>query len=75
MKCDICGSNSARLRHIPRSYGHGDSLLVIENVPVVSCPDCGESYMTAETARELDHLKRDRQHTAAKRPVPVATYA
>ena len=26
-----------------------DSLLVVENVPVVACPNCGESYMTAET--------------------------
>ena len=26
-----------------RSYGEGENLLVIENIPVVSCPHCGES--------------------------------
>lgn len=32
---------------ITHSYGRGAALLVIENVPVVVCPDCGESYVTA----------------------------
>lgn len=38
MICDSCGKEGARLRHITRSYGKGVSLLVIENVPVFSCP-------------------------------------
>jgi hypothetical protein len=29
-------------------------LLVIENVPVTSCPNCGESYLTAETLHEIE---------------------
>ena len=31
MICDICGQQGARVRHIPRSYGKGEDLLVIEN--------------------------------------------
>jgi YgiT-type zinc finger domain-containing protein len=49
MICDICGETNARLRHITRSYGKGENLLIIENIPAVSCPDCGETYLTAET--------------------------
>lgn len=45
--CDICGKEGAKVRHVSRSYGKGDNLLVIENVPVISCPHCGESYLTA----------------------------
>ena len=26
-----------------------EDLLVIESIPVVSCPNCGENYLTAET--------------------------
>jgi len=72
MICEICGGEEARVRHVTRSYGNGSNLLVIENVPVVSCPRCGESYMTAETMHELDRIKSNRGALAGLRPVAVA---
>jgi len=73
--CDNCGKHGARIIHVSRSYGKGTELLVIENVPVVSCPHCGESYLTAATLREIDNIKRNRSKVAATRPVPVAAFA
>jgi YgiT-type zinc finger domain-containing protein len=73
--CDNCGKPGARIRHISRSYGKGDHLLVIENVPVISCPSCGESYLTARTLHEIDRIKRERQQRATTRPVAVAEFA
>ncbi|MBK7216476.1 MAG: type II toxin-antitoxin system MqsA family antitoxin [Candidatus Promineofilum sp.] len=73
--CDICGKPGARIRHMSRSYGKGDDLLVIENVPVVSCPNCGDSYLTAETLYEIERIKLHRQAMAEERPVPVAVFA
>lgn len=75
MVCDICGKEGARIRHSTRSYGKGDRLLVIENVPIISCPHCGESYLTAETLHEIERIKLHRQNFATKRPVSVAQYA
>ncbi|MFQ5594790.1 MAG: type II toxin-antitoxin system MqsA family antitoxin [Anaerolineae bacterium] len=75
MVCDMCGEQGTRIRRVTRSYGKGKSLLVIENVPVVSCPHCGESYLTAETLHEIERIKLHRQNFAVKRPVPVAEYA
>jgi YgiT-type zinc finger domain-containing protein len=72
MVCDICGKEGARIRHVTRSDGKADDLLVIENVPVISCPHCGESYLTAETLHEIERIKLHRQNFAAKRPVAVA---
>ena len=69
--CDVCGNPGAKIRYISRSYGKGDTLLVIENVPVVSCPHCGESYLTAETLHEIERIKLHRQAMAEARPVPV----
>ena len=60
MICDICGKSEAKLRRVTRSYGKGDNLLVIEDVPAISCPSCGESYLTADTLHELDRIKRQR---------------
>lgn len=73
--CDVCGRGGARVRHVTRSYGRGASLLVIENVPVISRPHCGASYLTAATLHELERIKSRRASFAVERPVPVAVFA
>ena len=75
MKCDVCGKNRALIRRVGRTYGKGKNLLVIENIPVVCCPDCGESYMTAETIHEIERIKTHRESFAVKRSVKVACYS
>ncbi len=75
MICDICGKNGARIRKITRSYGKGENLLVIENIPVVSCPNCGESYLTADTLHEIERIKLHRKSWAQERNIPVAEFA
>ena len=74
MICDICGKEGARIRRVSRSYGKGQNLLVIEDVPIVSCPHCGESYLTAETLHEIERIKLHRQSFATERPVAVAAF-
>ena len=73
--CDVCGKGGAQVRHVTRTYGRGARLLVIENVPLVSCPHCGESYMTAATLHEIERIKRQPARSASKRPVAVAVFA
>lgn len=72
--CGMCGKEGARVRRVTRSYGKGEDLLVIQNVPVVSCPHCGESYLTAEALHEIERIKANRRGLAAKRPVAVADF-
>lgn len=73
--CDICGKEGAKIRFVSKSYGRGQTLFVIENVPVVSCPHCGESYLTAETLHEIERIKLHRQLLAEERSVSVAVFA
>jgi len=75
MICDICGESGVRIRKITRSYGKGENLLVIENIPVVSCPNCGESYLSAETLHEIERIKLHRKSWAKERNIPVAEFA
>ena len=75
MICDNCGKEGVRIRHVSRSYGEGATLLVIENIPVISCPECGESYLTAETLHEIERIKLHRETLTEKRDVPVAAFA
>jgi YgiT-type zinc finger domain-containing protein len=74
MICDICGKEGARIRRVARSYGKGENLLVIEHVPVVSCPHCGESYLTAETLHEIERIKLHRKSFAVPRNIAVAVF-
>ncbi len=67
MRCDVCGHEGVPIRRVTRTYGNGAGLLVIENIPVVSCPRCGESYMTAETLHEIERLKLHRHSLAEER--------
>ena len=75
MVCDICGNRGAQVRHVSRSFGKGRTLFVIEDVPITSCPHCGESYLTAETLHEIERIKRHRRSLAKERRIAVATFA
>jgi YgiT-type zinc finger domain-containing protein len=74
MKCEICGAEGVIIRRLSRSYGQGPDLLVIENVPTVSCRHCGESYMTAEALHEIERIKRHCRSWAQERTAPVAEF-
>jgi YgiT-type zinc finger domain-containing protein len=74
MICDICGRKGVRIRKVSRTYGRGKNLLVIENIPVLSCPRCGESYLTAETLHEIERLKLHRKSLAVERPVEILSF-
>ena len=68
MVCAVCGQEGARSRRVTRSYGKGETILIIENVPVGSCPHCGTSYLTAQTLHEIDRIKRHRHELAMLAP-------
>ncbi|MBA2591649.1 MAG: type II toxin-antitoxin system MqsA family antitoxin [Gammaproteobacteria bacterium] len=70
--CAACGQAGVLLREVTRSFGRGPNLLVIEGIPMWSCPHCGESYFTAQTMHEIERIKALRKSVAVARPVPVA---
>jgi YgiT-type zinc finger domain-containing protein len=74
MRCDRCGAHTAQQRLVTRSFGHGDRLVVIENIPYVFCTRCGERYFTASTMREIERLKHLKIDRARRRPVPIVAF-
>lgn len=74
MICEICGKKGAHVRKVARTYGKGKNLLIIEDVPIISCPNCGESYLTAETLHEIERLKLHRKNLAIERPVEIVDF-
>jgi len=72
--CDVCGKKGARIRRVTRSYAKGKAEFLVRGIPVVGCPHCGESYLTAETLREIERIKLHRHQLAIEQPVAVAHY-
>lgn len=75
MVCDICGKEGARIRRVAETYGKGKNLTVIEDIPMVTCTRCGESYFTAETLHEIERIRLHHSSFAVERPVEIASYA
>ncbi len=73
--CDFCGRAGVQIKLVTRSYGKRASLFVIEGVPLLSCPHCGESYLTAETLHEIERIRALRKAVSVIRPVAVATFS
>jgi YgiT-type zinc finger domain-containing protein len=74
LRCDTCGKPGARIRRVSETFGRSKHLLLIENIPLITCPNCGERYFTAETLHEIERIKLDRKRRAHPRPVLVAKF-
>ena len=73
MICAYCGEEGAREQLITETIGSGEELLVIEDVPIIHCANCGESYLTAETLHKIAAIRQNRD-SVLKREVGVAHY-
>ena len=74
MICEICGKKTASIKKVTKSFGRGPSLVVIEDIPVLSCSSCHESYITADTAREIDRIRKNRVTVGKAKRVLVASF-
>ena len=72
--CENCGKLGARIRRVAETFGKSKDLLLIENIPLIACPNCGERYFTAETLHEIDRIKAHRRSLATRRNVAVAEF-
>jgi YgiT-type zinc finger domain-containing protein len=72
--CDICGVKAARVVNRPQILGRGERMMLVENVPVIACKNCGESYMTSATMHKLDDLRLKQNVKPTLREVSVAEF-
>jgi len=74
MVCDVCGRRGAKIRKITRSFGKGKGTFLIEAVPVVSCPSCGDTHLTSSTLREIERIRLHRRRLTQRRVIAVARF-
>lgn len=72
--CDICGVKAAHLVNRPQVLGRGTQMMLVDNVPVIACRNCGESYMTSATMHQLDSIRLKQKEKLAERKIAVAEF-
>jgi len=73
--CSICGAQTARSVKRPQIVGKGANLVIVENVPMFSCRNCGHTYFTVEVARMLDQIRLHPNRYTETKTIPVAEFA
>ncbi len=73
MLCSNCGKEGAAVKLVTQTFGKGENLLLIEDVPIIHCPHCHERYLTAKTLRALDEIRLSRRGAKPKQ-VMVAEF-
>lgn len=53
MKCTICGQADPRAGTTTVTVERDSATLVMKGVPALICPNCGEDYVSEETARRI----------------------
>ena len=74
MICANCGKDTARRRKTTRLYGSGRSAYLVEGVPEFACRTCGEHYVSLDTLKELERIRRNWRKLAVKKTLPVARF-
>lgn len=55
--CAACGSGEARPARVRSAFWHGDRLVVVEDIPALACPACGEQSLDDRAVMLLDLLR------------------
>ncbi len=70
--CQICDKKTALEAHIDKVFGKGEKKVLIENIPVIHCSNCRESYLTDATMRQLDDIRLNSQTFSTPATVGIA---
>lgn len=74
-KCDVCDTQIEE-KIIQQDFWIKNKLIVIENIPVGVCPQCGEKVVNAEVGKHVAKLLKDtkRIKKAPTISVPLIKY-
>jgi YgiT-type zinc finger domain-containing protein len=75
--CYFC-KGKTKIKNVDVDFRWGDKLVVVKNVPVEVCEQCGERYYSSEISKKLDELVK-KQETSKIKPqkmlqVPVLSW-
>ena len=72
-KCEYCNGNIHQ-KHVIVHHWYEDNLVIIKNVPVGVCHQCGERYYVATILDLLDSLAQKIETAQERISVPVMAF-
>jgi len=66
VNCYFC-KGKTKIKNVDVDFRWGDRLVVVKNVPVEVCEQCGERYYSSEISKKLDELVK-KQETSKIKP-------
>lgn len=73
--CAFCGAPNVKIVCKTKLFGKGEQAVIIENVPLRQCGNCGESYYTPETSQLIDELIAHPEKQKITRQINVVSLA
>ena len=73
--CAFCGHLAAKTVYKDKLFGKGINAIVIENLPLQQCGNCGETYYEPETSRLIDEVLGHPEKLSVIRQVNVVSLA
>ena len=73
--CRNCGACAARQIKRDELYGRGKQAVIIEDVPMIQCDQCGMMYLEPEVITTIDEICAHPEKYAAQEYRPVAKIA
>ncbi len=73
MKCANCGEPTAYISRSTTAFGEGDNLIIVENVPLVTCRECAIELYSAVTLGQIEQLEAHLTDLP-QRSIPYATF-
>jgi YgiT-type zinc finger domain-containing protein len=72
--CSFCGGE-VKEESVELDYRHRGKLFIFQNVPAGVCQQCGEKYLTAETAKGIERRILSEKAWDRTVSVPVESFA
>ena len=73
--CNLCGQPTAREVRRTKIVGKGECQVIVENVPMISCRNCGHDYFSLAVAKMLDQIRTTSQQQALHKSFAVVELA
>ncbi|HZX35674.1 MAG TPA: type II toxin-antitoxin system MqsA family antitoxin [Thermodesulfobacteriota bacterium] len=70
--CSLCGGEVKRKMVDELDYRYGGKPYIFREVPAGVCQQCGEVYLTAKAAKEIERIIRTK--VVSKKTIPVPVY-
>lgn len=74
-RCAYCGKQTAHPSSLNHTFGHGDNLIVVENVITVVCTNCGQSCFAGQALEKLDEILAAPENYSSRQMVQVADFS